>query len=482
MDADPIPLADEPDKRLAAEVERLGDAVRDLADVASGQPERIFSAVSQAVNQQALTGQAKPGSLPPREEQHAAILGIPGAKKFGFTPEILAGMPAELVAQVYSDLPKKKPAKAAKADKPAESETDVFGFADAKDRVEVGPTYGFAPEAKPKTASEPKEPKSPAGRDAQAVLQSIDRGVWQLVSRSAVSGTSGKPEAKESEPDKPTIPGPIRELLSHTRIGRQVTRFADRVDLVRKHFGGRGGRKTSTPRTGTPKTGGATTNATSGIRTTPVGVRPPGLPVGMPVGAGAAAESGAAAGGAEAAAGGAAAAGMAVPVIGVIIAATFALVEMTKATINVAYAQEDHARKLAQFSPSQAANIAQLDMARIQRNVETGEATAPSSGDLTRAINRLEKAIQPLEILLTNLVNEVAAGAIEKIVPAVDAYMVIMKPLLDGVQAIAKLLGGKDEEQATSLGEWAAKVAREQDQKDAQARAAIDRLRRADGF
>ena len=97
------------DQRLLAEVERLGDTIGRLANrVAGGQPERIFQAISQLANKVALDGPPPPkaDSLPPIDEQKKAILGSPGAKKFGFTEEVLGGMAPDAVAEVYSGLPK----------------------------------------------------------------------------------------------------------------------------------------------------------------------------------------------------------------------------------------------------------------------------------------------------------------------------------------------------------------------------------------
>lgn len=90
-----------------------------------------------------------------------------------------------------------------------------------------------------------------------------------------------------------------------------------------------------------------------------------------------------------------------------------ALAEAAKQAYAFARAQEQEVRKLAEFGPTQARAIAQLDANRILRDVQTARETGQSSQVLTDAIDRLETTLRPIEVLLTNLANNAAAGLIE---------------------------------------------------------------------
>jgi hypothetical protein len=70
--------------------------------------------------------------------------------------------------------------------------------------------------------------------------------------------------------------------------------------------------------------------------------------------------------------------------------------------------QEQAARKIAQFSPSIAAAVGQLDAQRAMRALQTGEKTAATTSAMTAAINRKEQAQQPIDILVTNVKNTAA--------------------------------------------------------------------------
>lgn len=72
--------------------------------------------------------------------------------------------------------------------------------------------------------------------------------------------------------------------------------------------------------------------------------------------------------------------------------------------------QEQAARKIAQFSPSIAAAVGQLDAQRAMRALQTGEKTAATTSAMTAAINRKEQAQQPIDILVTNLKNTAATA------------------------------------------------------------------------
>jgi hypothetical protein len=85
-----------------------------------------------------------------------------------------------------------------------------------------------------------------------------------------------------------------------------------------------------------------------------------------------------------------------------------ALWELAKAADATAKAQEQYARKLAEYSPSQAASLAQLDANRMLREFEQGEATAATADEMNKERDRLEKAQQPIETDWNNFKNEVS--------------------------------------------------------------------------
>ncbi len=498
------------DQRLLAEVELLGDTISLLADrVAGGQPERIFSAISQLANSHALAGKPK-------------------------------------AAEPTSDT------RDSHDRKPGEKSPEVFGFADRKDRVEAGPTYGFG-DAKQKPTSSPSAAggppvsssgglpplppplashdgstppippvaaaggglPSPENRDTN-VLEAINRGVWQLVAEAGKNGTSAKPEAKEGERQTGSPASPMRQAFDRTRVGGIWNRFQARaephVQQLRKQFGGK--KKTGSAKqspggstSGTKITpSGSTTHPTSKITTKAVAPKMPGsvpLPKGIPVGAvageGAAGAAGAAGAGGSAAAGaagaagaegaaaaGAMAAGAAIPIAGVAIAATFALVELGKASINLAHQQEEQSRRLAEYSPGQAQNVAELDMGRVQRNMELGEDTAGSSQELMQSLDRLEKALLPLETAVTNATNAIGSVLLDTITDTLevlnkiyDLWRLANPALAAAIKLLTESRKGEQEGGLQLFGDQIARGAQEQDQRDRQRREAMAATRAA---
>ena len=128
-------------------------------------------------------------------------------------------------------------------------------------------------------------------------------------------------------------------------------------------------------------------------------------------------------------------------------------------------------------------DLSELDMGRVQRNVELGEGTAGSSQQLTQAIDRFEKAILPVEKVVTNLLNTVGGEFMDtmtNIVKAMDRLYEAWKlanPLL--AEALKLLAAGSEEGPLEAFGDWGDRVAEEEARKEAEARAAIERMRRA---
>lgn len=148
--------------------------------------------------------------------------------------------------------------------------------------------------------------------------------------------------------------------------------------------------------------------------------------------------------------------------------------ELAKAGRNLAYAQERQLRALSEYSPHQAIGIAQLDVARIGRQMQMGQAEAASGKELTDSINRFETALQPLEIMFDRLMNTVGARLLDVGEGLVEIVTVIVKPL----EIIAKYIPDINKtELATdeTFGQWAKGVADEWQHK---AREHQDRINR----
>ena len=127
---------------------------------------------------------------------------------------------------------------------------------------------------------------------------------------------------------------------------------------------------------------------------------------------GAAGAGGAGGGGAGAAgaAGGAGAgilgaAGAAVPVVTAIAVFAAAAYEFGHAVYDFARAREAEIRRQAEFAPLQALAIAQLDVHRQIRDIQTAQKTGTSSRTLVESLDRFEAGIQPITIALQNIGN-----------------------------------------------------------------------------
>lgn len=144
---------------------------------------------------------------------------------------------------------------------------------------------------------------------------------------------------------------------------------------------------------------------------------------------GAAAAGGAGAGGA--AAGGAAAAGaVALPVVAVGVAAA-ALYELAKAGKEVAYAQEQYSRHLAEVNAVIGGQQAKLDFNRIIRDIESGDKLAGSNKELLNSIDRFEKVIRPIEDIANMLKNKIGTIALDQMATVIEQTFEISKKQYD---------------------------------------------------
>lgn len=163
--------------------------------------------------------------------------------------------------------------------------------------------------------------------------------------------------------------------------------------------------------------------------------------------------------------------------VGIIVAATVALVELTKAGIDLAYSQEEHARKLAEMSPSQAANVQQLDYSRMIRDFEKGEATAGTSGDLMQSIDRFEDAMAPIETAVTNILNVVGSEVMDYLEQFAKMGGDAVK-LLERIPGVKKLIKGDDEDGPELMGDFMKRVYEEEKAKQRHGQQRIDDLKR----
>ncbi|MBN9522619.1 hypothetical protein J0H58_29540 [bacterium] len=158
------------------------------------------------------------------------------------------------------------------------------------------------------------------------------------------------------------------------------------------------------------------------------------------------------------------------------IAATAALVELAKAGKDPAYQQESRARELAEVSGAQAAQVAQLDAGRIQRDVESGQNTAGTSGQLTDSIDRFEDSVRPLTDAIDNVSNVVGS----KVLDVLSVLAEFVEPLANAVSEIAKNLPGhKEPPKDEAFGEQLARIDQEMQQRAATVRRAADAARDA---
>ncbi|OWK45777.1 hypothetical protein FRUB_02108 [Fimbriiglobus ruber] len=194
------------------------------------------------------------------------------------------------------------------------------------------------------------------------------------------------------------------------------------------------------------------------------------------VGAGAGAEAGAAA---EVLGAGAAGGPVGIA-IAAVVASGVALYEVAKAGVELAYQEEQHARQLAQHSPGQTAAIAQLDARRVQRTIQSGEATAPGTEQLTQAIDHYEESMRPFEDAATSI-KQFLSGAVTE---AVANVLEILKPIADGINLMARLANmQKSAQEKNPLGSYEMNEGfrRQQERMDRERREAAEAARRARG-
>jgi len=86
-----------------------------------------------------------------------------------------------------------------------------------------------------------------------------------------------------------------------------------------------------------------------------------------------------------------------------------AVAEFSKATYAFTRAQEDEIRRLSQVGGQQAVGIAELDVGRTLRDIQTAQETGGSSRNLTDSLNRFEQTWQKIESLLMNIANTVGS-------------------------------------------------------------------------
>jgi hypothetical protein len=157
-----------------------------------------------------------------------------------------------------------------------------------------------------------------------------------------------------------------------------------------------------------------------------------------------------------------------------VLALAAAANEGQKAIRRLAYEQEDHARKLKEFSGMMAFHIARLDAERTFRSVETADKTAKTAGDLTRAIDRWERATQPWEQAAEKLKNTLGAGALD----ALTKVLGLLEPAIDRLNDLLdKITGTPPTTQGDLFGDWARKMYEDHERKQRDARAKMDRNR-----
>lgn len=266
------------------------------------------------------------------------------------------------------------------------------------------------------------------------------------------------------------------------QIGGQVKRYLG--DKAMDRLTGRLGKGSKGPGPGTaPKGGGGAGARAAGGEA--AGARAAAGAGARGAGAAAAGGEGAAAGAAAGAEGAAGAAGAAGPVgiaIAVIIAAGLALQEVYRSGLQLAHEQEDHARKLAEFSAKTAYAVDQLDVNRAFRAMGSGDRTAGSTAELTKAIDKFERATQPLDELATNARNAIAAGFLDA-VATIAENLVVALPILARLggpvtEEIYKRLTQKDEDTGVYFGDSLREFyAQEQERQRQEAEARMRRLR-----
>jgi len=163
-------------------------------------------------------------------------------------------------------------------------------------------------------------------------------------------------------------------------------------------------------------------------------------------------------------------------VAGAAIAIGTAMYDAAQKVKEFARVQEDTARRLAQFSPSQAANIGQLDANRAIRDLEKGEATAGSGKQLTDGINRFEEAIQPIETAILDLKNSIAGTLMDTLGSLIEWITKLINELreLFGLKPI----GGPGTGNAETFGDFLGRISADEERRQKAAGRRIDAARR----
>lgn len=329
------------------------------------------------------------------------------------------------------------------------------------------------------SAGQPPSTGGVSPGDVPRLVRLISDNVAKLVERAAKGGAAGAgaPTTPPGGSGGNAQPGygladasrPITDWFRGTRVGRIAETAYRRIGPAARAIGqslgvrpGKGPKSPPRAPTGGPPPGG-----------------PPGASGAAAAGeaaAGSEAAAGAAAGAEGAAAGGAVTAGAAVPVAGAVIAATAALIELAGAGKDLAYEQEGRARDLGKYNANQAGSLAQLDVERVRRSMESGENTAASFQQLTEAINRMEDSSRSFRDLGDKIKNLVASGGL-------DVISELLKPLGPIADHLSELLDFWSGELPASetLQDQLEKIRRDHDRRREAARDAADAARRFAG-
>jgi hypothetical protein len=177
----------------------------------------------------------------------------------------------------------------------------------------------------------------------------------------------------------------------------------------------------------------------------------------------------------------AAAAGPVGIAIGAMVLAGAALQEVYEQGHQLAREQEQHARQLAESSAKQAAIIAELDVNRTFRQMETGDRTAESTAGLTKAIDRWEQAVQPFEELVTVTKNAVAEGFLDTVADialALQEMLPLIRFLIETSPAIQAFKSRRKREEEDIGGPLPDMLKRVHEDMERERRAAEERMRR----
>lgn len=318
-------------------------------------------------------------------------------------------------------------------------------------------TYGFADGGEAKAAADP-----PQQHESVRLLTEIRDGIRALTKKAATGEAKpakGPDEPAEEDSKSSTLMDLFRASPlgdGRTKIGRLITRAGAVSRLAKKFFPKTfgGGKTPASPPTGGNGGGKPPKAPPGGKGGTPApggkGKKPTGFAA-LPTGA---------------------------KVAAVAVGATAALVALGKAAVHLGYQMEGEARRLAEVSPSQAANVTILDAQRTVRDFEKGEATAGSSGQLLETLNRLEKAAQPFLVASTNVMNTFTAAVINPIADIVEVGENILE-VVKKIPVIGALLDGPPNDQGELLGRFLDAVHKDQQKKAQDAQNRINAARNA---